>query len=150
MRVVLPQRDGHHRHIVDTHGPHQHRPRAQTCRQKVLVRIHLVVDTQNRFAARQAHFELDCDHGHAGQAHRVDMLHAFYGAKLLLQRKCHQAFHIAHRSARKGHEYIGERNVDLRLFFTRRDEYRNEPEQQAHHRQNRCERVVLKGTCKSS
>ena len=141
--VVAPQRERHHRHVVDAHRPHQRLAHAQVGRHEALVLEHLVVQPHDRGLPRHADLELHRDHRHAGPAHRVDVLDAFELGQLLLQRIGHQVLDVVHVGAGERHHHVGHGHVDLRLFLARRDHHRDQAEQQCCDRQDRRQRRTL-------
>ena len=71
-------------------------------------------------------------------------------AEYLFGRAGNHVLHVLAAGARKRDQYIGHRDVDLRLFFARRDHHRKDAEQQRDQCQEGCYRIVLEGCCDSS
>ena len=143
LRVVGPQRDAHHRHVVDALGLDQRLAHADARRQPVLVRKHLVVQAHDRRLALDADGELDGQHRHARTAGRIDVLDALDFRQLLLQRRAHELLDVARAGTDERHEHVRHRHVDLRLFLPRGDQHRDQAQQQAQQREHRGQRIGL-------
>jgi hypothetical protein len=103
-----------------------------------------IIQTHDGVVAALAHFELHGKHRQARLRHRKDMFHALYLGKHLLGGRADQMLHFLRRGAGKRDKYIGESDIDLRLFLPRRHQYREQAEQQTHQRQQRRDLGVQK------
>ena len=150
LRVVGPQGQRHHRHIVDALGLDDRLAHAQVLRHPVLVGEHLVVQAYQRRLALHADFELHRQDRHARAADRIGVLDLLDLGQLLLQREGHHLLDLARVGAGEGHDDVGHGHVDLRLFLARGDGHRDQAQQQADQGQDRGQRVVLEDPCQAA
>ena len=97
-----------------------------------------------------AHLELHGQHGHARSSDRVGVLDAGDLPQHLLGRSGDHVLHINAAGSRKGNHHVGHGHVDLRLFFSRRDQHRECTQQQGHQRQQGRQCIRLKGSCNAT
>jgi len=135
--IVAPQRQRHHRHIVDALGFDDRGPGAEVARQPVLVGKDLVVEPHQRSLAFHSDLELHRDQSHARAAGGIGVPDLLDLGQLLLQRERHQLLDLARIGAGEGHDDVGHGHVDLRLFLARSDQRRDDAEEQAQQCQDR-------------
>ena len=102
---------------------------AEIGRCPVAVGIHLVIQTDDGFLARNADHEFHREHRHARTRNRIHVFDAFDFRQHLLERKRDHVFDIARTRTGKRHEHIRHRDVDLRFFFAWRNHHRHHAEQ---------------------
>ena len=149
-RIVGPDRQAHHRHVVDALGLDQRLAHAEALWQPVLVGEHLVVEAHDCRLALHTDGVFDRQHRHARTADRIDVLDALDLRELLFQRRADQLLDLARRRARIRHEDVRHGHVDLRFFLARRHQHRDQAQQQAHERDQRRDRIGLERGGKAS
>ncbi len=142
--LTAPQRHAQNGHIVNPFGFDHRRHHAQALGQPILIGAENVVQAHHRFGARYADLELHRQHRHARARHRIGVFDAVDLRQHLLGGLGDHFFHIGTGRAREGNDDIRHRDVDLRLFFARRDQHGEQAQQQGHQRQQRRDGVVLK------
>ena len=144
-RVIGPEGEADDGHIVDALGLDQRLANADMRAQPVGMRHHGIVELDQRVLVWDADLELHRNDRHARPRHRIHMLDTGDARKHLLAGARHQRLDVARRRARKRHQHVGHRHVDLWLFFLGSDQGGEHPEQQEHQRNQRGQRVTLKG-----
>jgi hypothetical protein len=142
-RVLAPERERHHRHVVDALGLHDRLADAEVGRDPVAVRLQGVVQAHERFRPRHADLELHGEHRHARARDREHVLDAAHLREHLLGGRRDQRLDVARGCPREGHQHVRHGDVDLRLFLARRHRHGEHAEQERHQREERGELRVL-------
>ena len=127
--IFSPQGQTDNWHIVNALGFNNWLPHAQMRRQPIRIGIQLVIQPDNGVSARLTYQKLHSQHCQTRPGHRIDMFHPFDFRQHLLGGTAHQSLHFPGGRTRKRDEHIGERHIDLRLFFAGRDQYRKQTHQ---------------------
>ena len=148
--ILAPERSCGDGDIVDALGFDQRLAHARVGRQPVLIGEKGIVEADDGLGARFAHLELHGQRRHSWGGGRIDVFDALDLRDDLLGGCRHQRLDLGSRSARIGNEDIGERDVDLRFLFARRDQHREQTEQQAGQRQERGDFRAQERGCNAS
>ena len=135
VRRAESQRDD--RHVVDALGLDDRLHHPEIGRQPVAIRVHGVVEADDRVVVLDADRELHGDDRHARPRYREDVLEPRQAREHLLARACHQILDVLRRRPRERDEDAGHGHVDLRLFLARRDQGGENAHQQGDQGQQR-------------
>ncbi len=115
VQLVAPQRQGHHRHIINAFGPNQWHGNAG--RDLVEVRLHLVVELDQRRAQFFADLKLYGDHAAMAIRAGIDVLDALNFAHQPFQGVGGKRGHLLGRGAVILKENVDHRHRDLRILL---------------------------------
>ena len=110
--------------------------------------VYLIVEVKNGFLAWDADLKRHRQHRLSGLADGENIVHALDFGQHLLGGRGDQLFDFTRAGTGVANKYVGEGDINLRLFFLRRHHHRKEAQKHTDQCQKRRDGRVLEGGCR--